>query len=253
MSIPPGQPPNPSDHQHGQDGQPAKPSRRPAWPRRHPVWSTLIAGVGLLVVIGAALSPGPGPTKASSTTAAPSPSPSIAPAAALRPLKCGARANTRRPADHTTVKVRVHTVAHAEVTVSSSLAFLSDGSATGRASAGGTRTLRLRVGDARPGAFVVVSVRVSRHGRRGSCQVSLQPKQAPTTTVAAPTQPAPAPASSPSPPPATGASCYPLSDEGTCYEPGEFCRDDDQGMSGIAGDGEAITCEDNDGWRWEPA
>jgi hypothetical protein len=65
-------------------------------------------------------------------------------------------------------------------------------------------------------------------------------------------------ATSPSPPPtppasATPAGCYPLSDEGTCYEPGEYCRDDDHGASGIAGDGEAITCEDNDGWRWEPS
>jgi hypothetical protein len=23
-------------------------------------------------------------------------------------------------------------------------------------------------------------------------------------------------------------------------------------MTGVAGDGETITCEDNDGWRWEP-
>jgi hypothetical protein len=43
-----------------------------------------------------------------------------------------------------------------------------------------------------------------------------------------------------------------LSDEGTCYEPGEYCRDSDHGASGVAGDGESITCEDNDGWRWEP-
>ena len=47
--------------------------------------------------------------------------------------------------------------------------------------------------------------------------------------------------------------CYPISDEGTCYEPGEYCRDDDHGMTGVAGDGETITCEDNDGWRWEPS
>jgi hypothetical protein len=47
-------------------------------------------------------------------------------------------------------------------------------------------------------------------------------------------------------------SCYPLSDEGTCYEPGEFCRDSDHGATGLAGDGEKIACEDNDGWRWEP-
>lgn len=53
--------------------------------------------------------------------------------------------------------------------------------------------------------------------------------------------------------PSTTASCYPLSNEGTCYEPGEFCRDSDHGATGIAGDGEKIVCEDNDGWRWEPA
>ena len=41
--------------------------------------------------------------------------------------------------------------------------------------------------------------------------------------------------------------CYPLSDEGTCYEPGEYCRDSDQGITGIAGDGKSIICEDNDG------
>jgi hypothetical protein len=43
-----------------------------------------------------------------------------------------------------------------------------------------------------------------------------------------------------------------LTDGGNCYEPGEYCRDSDHGASGRAGDGEAITCEDNDGWRWEP-
>ncbi len=49
----------------------------------------------------------------------------------------------------------------------------------------------------------------------------------------------------------TAASCYPLSNEGTCYEPGEFCRNSDHGASGVAGDGENIICEYN-GWRWEP-
>jgi hypothetical protein len=73
------------------------------------------------------------------------------------------------------------------------------------------------------------------------------PSQTPSAvapTVAAP----PAPPNSPAP-----ASCYPLSDEGTCYEPGEYCRYSDQGMPGVAGDGQAIICEDNDGLRWEPA
>jgi hypothetical protein len=55
-------------------------------------------------------------------------------------------------------------------------------------------------------------------------------------------------ASPPPPPPA----CYPLDSEGNCYEPGEYCPDADHGLTGIAGDGEAIICEDNDGWRWEP-
>jgi hypothetical protein len=83
--------------------------------------------------------------------------------------------------------------------------------------------------------------------------------------VAAPSRPAapatsPAPVTSSAPPPAAQPSaasaptgCYPISDEGTCYEPGEYCRDDDHGMTGVAGDGETITCEDNDGWRWEPS
>ncbi len=53
---------------------------------------------------------------------------------------------------------------------------------------------------------------------------------------------------SPPPPP---VACYPLSSKGTCYEPGEFCPDADHGLTGIAGDGKAIICEDNNGWRWE--
>jgi len=65
--------------------------------------------------------------------------------------------------------------------------------------------------------------------------------------------PSPRTTSEPAPPPATAASCYPLSNEGTCYEPGEFCRNSDHGVTGVAGDGEKIICEDNDGWRWEPA
>src|SRR5665213_2825735 len=44
--------------------------------------------------------------------------------------------------------------------------------------------------------------------------------------------------------------CYPLSNKNTCYEPGEYCRTSDQGTSGVAGDGKAITCENNDGLRW---
>jgi hypothetical protein len=61
-----------------------------------------------------------------------------------------------------------------------------------------------------------------------------------------PTPPQPTP--TPTPP-----SCYPTTNSGNCYEPGEYCRADDHGASGVAGDGESITCEDNNGWRWEPS
>jgi phosphatidylserine/phosphatidylglycerophosphate/cardiolipin synthase-like enzyme len=56
-------------------------------------------------------------------------------------------------------------------------------------------------------------------------------------------------------PPATGpaaAGCTPIDNEGGCYEPGEYCRDDDHGATGRAGDGQTITCEDKNGtWYWE--
>jgi hypothetical protein len=67
------------------------------------------------------------------------------------------------------------------------------------------------------------------------------PTPTPTTSTPAPTTPSPTP---------TG--CYPLSNSGTCYEPGEYCRANDHGVSGVAGDGEAIICEYNNSWRWEP-
>ena len=76
----------------------------------------------------------------------------------------------------------------------------------------------------------------------------------PAAQSAAPSTPAPtAPASVPAPPASTApAGCHPLTNGGKCYEPGEFRRASDHGASGLAGDGEAIVCENNDGWRWEP-
>jgi hypothetical protein len=70
------------------------------------------------------------------------------------------------------------------------------------------------------------------------------------------TVPVPSAAPAPSPPPSPApspAGCYPKTASGNCYEPGEFCSTADHGMTGVAGDGEAIACEDNNGWRWEPA
>ena len=48
------------------------------------------------------------------------------------------------------------------------------------------------------------------------------------------------------------ASCHPVYNGGTCYEPGEYCRASDAGVSGVAGDGEAVVCTENNGLRWEP-
>lgn len=79
------------------------------------------------------------------------------------------------------------------------------------------------------------------------------PAVPPTVQATAPAPPPEQPPPTAAPPPQPKASCYPLSDENTCYEPGEYCRDSDHGKSGVAGDGKAIICEDNDGWRWEPA
>src|SRR6185437_9585260 len=63
----------------------------------------------------------------------------------------------------------------------------------------------------------------------------------PPTHAAAPSTPArttPTPTASAAP-----AGCHPLTNGGNCYEPGEYCRKSDHGVSGVAGDGKAITCE----------
>jgi hypothetical protein len=86
------------------------------------------------------------------------------------------------------------------------------------------------------------------------------PTAAPTTAptlpqppTAAPAPVAAPPAAPPSQPPAAPAGCYPLTNSGGCYRPGEFCRTSDHGALGRTADGEAIRCVNNDGWRWEPA
>jgi hypothetical protein len=84
---------------------------------------------------------------------------------------------------------------------------------------------------------------------------STRPPAPPAAKPPAPKPPPPPPVSkkpAPPPPPPPKASCHPLTNGGNCYEPGEFCRDSDHNVTGLAGDGEVITCEDNDGWRWEP-
>ena len=146
------------------------------------------------------------------------------------------------------------TVPHARVTGVATWSVAGQ-SVSGRASAQGQRVLRFRVGNATPGTQVMIDVSISRHGRKGSCQASFEPRAALAAAVhpppAAPSSP-PTTAAPPPPPPAPAATCHPLTNGGKCYEPGEFCRDSDHGVTGLAGDGETIRCEDNDGWRWEP-
>src|SRR5207249_490619 len=75
------------------------------------------------------------------------------------------------------------------------------------------------------------------------------PSPAPTPTeapVAPPQAPAQGPAAPP-PAPAAAAGCYPLSNSGTCYQPGQFCRASDHGRTGRTADGRAIVCTNNNG------
>jgi hypothetical protein len=72
----------------------------------------------------------------------------------------------------------------------------------------------------------------------------------PAASSPVPSAPVPSPPAQSATPP---AGCHPMTSTGHCYEPGEFCSDADHGLTGVAGDGEAIRCEDNDGWRWEPS
>ena len=89
------------------------------------------------------------------------------------------------------------------------------------------------------GAIASASATFSADFRHASPWSSAKPKPKPRR------RPRPAPKPKP-------AVCHPKASSGNCYEPGEYCSDADHGMTGIAGDGESIICENNDGWRWEP-
>jgi hypothetical protein len=75
------------------------------------------------------------------------------------------------------------------------------------------------------------------------------PPTPPTAAVAAPAPVAAVPVA----PATTPSGCYPKTDGGNCYTAGELCRASDHGASGLAGNGDSITCENNNGWRWEAA
>jgi hypothetical protein len=264
MSMSPGQPRGP----YGHPGMP--PRQGPAeaglrgWLSRHRYWSVAGAAVLAIGIIAAAVNKPP--AKASGP---PRPRPQSAVAAlAQPPVACGIRVSRKHPRDHTRVTVRVRTAPHARVVLATTLALAAGSGDTGRASARGTWSRPLRVGGSAPGVRVVIAVRVASGRRAGRCQTWVRPRRAaaaatPTPSASTATAPAPGPAPTPAPtpapapapappPPPAPSGCYPKTDGGNCYEPGEFCRDDDHGATGVAGDGEKIKCEDNDGWRWEP-
>jgi hypothetical protein len=83
-------------------------------------------------------------------------------------------------------------------------------------------------------------------GTNATFGIAAEDDQAPAEAPA--TRPA-APVSHPSAA-APPASCYPLTNGGKCYEPGEYCRKADAGSYGVAGDGKRIYCT---GGRWETA
>jgi hypothetical protein len=143
----------------------------------------------------------------------------------------------------TTVGVLVSTAPGARITVVGHFE-AGDRKKTARADSTGLRKFWFSLGSAPPGVRVTVVVRVAADGQERSTRVWFSPRQPPPPPAPPTTAPAPAP---------QPASCHPLSNEGTCYEPGEFCRESDQGVTGVAGDGETIICEDNNGLRWEPA
>jgi hypothetical protein len=67
--------------------------------------------------------------------------------------------------------------------------------------------------------------------------------------------PAPAPTHTHHSTSAQPTGCYPKTSSGNCYSAGEFCRDSDHGVTGVAENGEAIKCEGSGSatWHWEPA
>jgi hypothetical protein len=239
---PPTLPPRPP-----QQPPPPQPPRK-SWPARHKVWTGIIGVVGILVVLGV-IGAIAGPPKSKPTASVGTPPASSSPAASPTPtaspppapLTSTASVTQKHPKTGTKVGVQVSTTPGARITVVAQFE-AGDSEKTARADATGLHTFWFPLGSAPPGIRVMVTVRVSAHGQKRLTTVWFTPRQPPPPPAPKPTTAAPAPPS----------SCYPTTSSGNCYEPGEFCPHADAGMSGIAGNGEAIICEDNNGLRWEP-
>jgi len=204
-------------------------------------------GVAIAVVLGAvgcASTNHTAPPSAAATSLAPTATASATPT--LAPLTAAASVTGKHPIIGTNVGVLVSTMPNARIVVVARFS-AGDREETARADATGLRTFWFPTASAMPGYQVEVDVHVYAHGQKRSSRIWFTPRQRPLPPP--PPPPAPAPSHSVAPP----AGCYPRASSGNCYEPGEFCPHADAGMSGVAGNGEAIICENNNGLRWEPA
>jgi hypothetical protein len=183
-------------HPFGQPPPPQPP--RKSWPARHKVWTTVLAVVGVFVVlmIIGALADSPKPTPAASpgtpasipNSTAPPPTPTAVPPPA--PLTSTASVTRRHPRTGTKVGVSVVTAPHARITV---IAHFETGDLdkTARADSIGLHTFWFPLGSAPPGIRVTVIVRVAAHGHKRSTRVWFTPRQPPRRLHLLPPTPTP--------------------------------------------------------------
>jgi hypothetical protein len=100
--------------------------------------------------------------------------PASASPARPRPLPCHASMSNTRPADYTTVYVRVRTASRAKV-VTVAHYRTTNHRKSRRANSAGRARVPYYISGATPGYKVKVSVRVSRNGRTGSCSTAFTP------------------------------------------------------------------------------
>jgi len=96
-----------------------------------------------------------------------------APAAGLR---CHATMTNRHPHDYTSTGVRVQTVPYARATTVAHYKTTNHKKSL-RTNRHGRRTIWYYISGATPGFTVMVSVYVSRHGRKGTCSTSFTPRR----------------------------------------------------------------------------
>jgi hypothetical protein len=181
--------------------------------------------------------------------AAPAPRPPVAPALLAAPgpaltanLLAPGPLRTRRQTRLARAKVRYATLVTLGAVVL--LVIIALGSSHGTTTTPANDASAVAVITATPTASPSPAPRASKQ-KEAQPKTTASPARAVTTPQAVITAAAPSSTAS--------AGCSPKSAAGNCYQPGEFCSKAEHEQSGVAGDGKAIVCESNDGWRWEPA